>query len=741
MLAAYLVLVLYNGFLALSTGDVVYRYYLLILVGALVSLSGKYALPSYIDSLSSLTGHIHSLGGLIAYAATPLFFGALFAELKSPAIRRISAVSFISVMLFIPALLVDNSWALQIYSQYWVGFLFVLFWWSMLAVAIKHKHPLWKVAVLGWAPVTLGTPLYVAYLNGWLPASFRTAAETSSLYEAFIFSIAMAYRIKIKDQQIAAASARLALQSEHIVEIEQHESALENTVAGLKDTEKKLRAEKAKQAQLFAIIGHELRTPASALQMLLHDQGIENLQPHGRLIDDTVKHLLNVLDDMRIVTQPDLVLESPEVKGQVPSIVVDCLHLVHRLAAERGLEIQLHVSDEARASCILRAQLLRQIVLNLVKNCALHAKASRLNIRIDAIDRDDSLLFMLMFSDNGRGIRPDHQDRIFEAFERSDSESDGTGLGLHISRTFARNIFKGDLTYRDNDGGGAVFTLTAEFPKRSQTFEEAQVRQLQIEQSNVLQGLKILFAEDSVVLRMMTTKQLEKQGVEVIAAADGREALRRAEDEHFDLLLTDIFMPEIDGYELTRVIRERGFSGPVVGVSAAVMGEEVDALKRAGANQVLSKPLAMDKLKAFVAAQIKLSAIPDVAQARDNRRARVLIVDDDPISIARIEGVLAHDYLVQGVASAFDALEPISSFEPDILLTDINMPGMNGFDLIREVRHIHPDIPVIGMSSMGDKAHYLKIATAVGAVDVVDKSSSDEEFLGVIKGALKCSKV
>lgn len=371
-------------------------------------------------------------------------------------------------------------------------------------------------------------------------------------------------------------------------------------VTELANTEIKLRELIAKQEQLFAIIGHELRTPASALKMLLEEQNVHSLKPYGEQITETTDHLLSVLDDMRFVTQPGLVKDSPEVESSVPVIIQHTLPLLARLLSEKQLSVEINASAGSDSRCIVREQLLRQTTLNLLRNAALHSEASQLQIQIDAQDLGDSLRFTLAFKDNGKGVPEEDQQRIFNSFERGDTKAEGSGLGLHISRTFARTLMNGDLTYQDNPGGGAVFTLTAVFPKTSHSLQQANERLARLDAQDNLKGLRILFAEDSQVLQMTTVKKLQNQGAEVIAANDGNEAFELAQKMTFDLLLTDIFMPNMDGYKLTEQLLQNGWKQPIIGLTAALVGDEADRLLAAGADAVLGKPLNIAELKDLV---------------------------------------------------------------------------------------------------------------------------------------------
>jgi len=113
-----------------------------------------------------------------------------------------------------------------------------------------------------------------------------------------------------------------------------------------------------------------------------------------------------------------------------------------------------------------------------------------------------------------------------------------------------------------------------------------------------LAGKRVLFAEDQLTLQLLTKSLLEKAGAKPTLASNGVEALMAYEAQPFDLVLTDAMMPEMDGYELSRTLRQRGFDGPIVAVTAAVIGDETAKLKEAGVDVVLAKPINMSRLKA-----------------------------------------------------------------------------------------------------------------------------------------------
>jgi len=200
---------------------------------------------------------------------------------------------------------------------------------------------------------------------------------------------------------------------------------------------------------------------------------------------------------------------------------------------------------------------------------------------------------MIHFEDDGKGIVEAKQIGIFEAFSRGDTKADGTGLGLHIAREYAQKYLDGDLSYQDREGGGSVFTLTFK-AAISSTLNPIENK---VDASQILNGKKVLLVDDNTVIRISSEGVLLKYGADVTVAEDGRMALEIAEKNQFDLVITDIFMPEMDGYELTKALRDMGFDKPIIGVTAATVGEETEQILEAGASFVMPKPLKVDQLQ------------------------------------------------------------------------------------------------------------------------------------------------
>ena len=350
-----------------------------------------------------------------------------------------------------------------------------------------------------------------------------------------------------------------------------------------------------RQSRLFAIIGHELRTPIATMKMMLEEQGVYQLEPYGKQTQETMKHTLSVLDDLRAVTQP-----QQQVNTETPASPYELLE--QTLGSLGGLleahNIRPHFLSNlaAQTLCLFDRQSLRQMMTNLIKNASVHSGASDIWLTLEAEPQPDHRMNLrISLSDNGKGIPESEIETLFEPFRRGDTQADGTGLGLHICRDLAQRM-GGTLTYETSAQGGAKFNFNASLRIAEETESQTESEPETTTANLPLEGMQVLYAEDQKTLQMLTTALLKKQGAHVVVADDGAQALELFKDQAFDFVLTDIMMPNLDGYGLTRALREQGYTKLIIGLTAATIGLETDELLLAGADATLNKPVDIKRL-------------------------------------------------------------------------------------------------------------------------------------------------
>lgn len=348
-----------------------------------------------------------------------------------------------------------------------------------------------------------------------------------------------------------------------------------------------------KQRQLFSIISHELRTPASVIALLSEDmeQGLSREQiPQLRHASN---QLMAVLGDMRQAVNPEKNL--PVIRNPyVPYDLADYIRTAFEpTASDNKIILHLDITANGKIRRIGDQVRNRQILSNLVRNAILHSGGQDVTLSWRLEVTHEGAFSVWKVADNGRGIPEAELHRLFEPFERGKADirrrADGSGLGLFIARMTARSL-GGDLWHEPVPGGGAGFIVRipeAEAP------QETAVEATPAPQRKAPRHLNILIAEDNLTVAAVMQARFKRDFDQVRIAENGQMLLDAYEEQHPDAIVTDLFMPEMDGDEAARILRERGFAGPIIGLTAAAIGEEVDRLSKAGVDLVLYKPVDM----------------------------------------------------------------------------------------------------------------------------------------------------
>ena len=369
-------------------------------------------------------------------------------------------------------------------------------------------------------------------------------------------------------------------------------------ITPLMQTQAQLESTLNKQKELFAIVGHELRTPVSTIKMLTEDEQITDSE-RTQQIAEISESLLSVLEDMRVVVSPERALESKTAPDNPFDIVSRSLNSLRAVIAENGLSLTKLMQQGSYGTYQIHGQALRQIVTNLVKNAAIHSGGTQIAVTMEVLHNRGDESVHIRVEDNGKGIPSESIESVFEAFARGDTSEDGSGLGLYIVKQLAERL-NGSIRYTKSPIGGACFTLNFPLGRKLESGSapvSALVSMPDNELSAItLKGMRVLLAEDDNTLRMLTERMLTKKGAVVTVCVNGKEALDAFDPAHFDLVATDLMMPEMDGHELTRAIRATGATTRIVAITAAVIGAETEQFIKEGADAVLTKPLRPDAL-------------------------------------------------------------------------------------------------------------------------------------------------
>ena len=380
------------------------------------------------------------------------------------------------------------------------------------------------------------------------------------------------------------------------------------------------------KSEFLANMSHEIRTPMTAIlgfADLLDDEdqapaSAKRRRDAASTIRRNGEHLLSIINDILDLSKIEAdKMTVEQVRVEPEQLIRDVLDLMHVKASAKGITLAARCPAPVPAVIQSDPVRLRQVLVNLVGNAIKFTEVGGVTIHVDHDAASGQVRFAVQ--DTGIGMSPQQQDRLFGAFEQADASMTrrfgGTGLGLRISKRLTQ-MLGGDITVASRAGQGSTFTASiatgdiagvtmVQIGNRQDAPERTPGRPALAPAARVLEGMRILLAEDGPDNVRLITFHLQRAGALVTSVANGRLALDllcsdsagvlRSPPE-FDLILTDMQMPEMDGYDLARQLRAMGHQGPIVALTAHAMAGDAQKCRDAGCDEYATKPIEPDAL-------------------------------------------------------------------------------------------------------------------------------------------------
>jgi CheY-like chemotaxis protein/signal transduction histidine kinase len=508
--------------------------------------------------------------------------------------------------------------------------------------------------------------------------------------------------IQIKERITARALASFqqrVLQMEIIRQQNEDLDALAAELAQARRVEetraREIEASARLKGEFLANFSHEIRTPLNGIigycDLVLREEG-GRMSPHGRrdlsVVKSNARALLALINDILDLSKIESGrIEVVREQVDVAALAQDCIATVQDLLKGKDVTLSATVAPAA-ASAFTDPLKLRQILLNLVSNAVKFTDSGE--VVIDAQSRGRALV--LTVEDTGIGIPAEKLSFVFEKFRQVDGSSTrrvgGTGLGLAIVRELAR-VLGGTAEVSSVLGRGSKFTvvlpdaLPGRFADRAEGARAAAEIECPDASAPFAAAATVLLVDDDPLIQQLVRAQLEAEGFRVVVAADGVEALRAAHEHAPSAILLDIHLPLLDGWKVLTELK----SDPLLSSVPVVILSVEDARARGfslGACEYVVKPVEPERLLSVVKRVLSPGA------------GDILVADDDP---ATRELVCRHlrnaGFLAAGARDGADALLRARIAKPAMLVLDLAMPNVDGFDVLRRLREDQMDIHVV----------------------------------------------
>ncbi|MBN1796486.1 MAG: response regulator [Sedimentisphaerales bacterium] len=361
------------------------------------------------------------------------------------------------------------------------------------------------------------------------------------------------------------------------------------------------------KSQFLANMSHEIRTPMNAIigfsDILAEDKLDKIQEKHVNIIRESSKNLLQIINDILDFSKIEAgKLQIEKIDCSLKKIIENIKLMMSPAAERKNLEFKTICSKDLPAVIRTDPVRLQQCLINLINNAIKFTEQGYVQLNVCLVQKEEGPFIKFDIKDTGIGISPDKLHSIFDAFIQADGDTTrkygGTGLGLAIAKNLV-NLLEGELSVESHVGQGSQFSILlpagTDIKNKPTINESCEVPDEQnsgfVKYDDQKFTGKVLIVEDTPTNQMLIRLLLEKIGLEVTVASNGKEALEKTKNRSFDLIFMDMHMPVMSGYEATQELRKMGINIPIIALTASVLkGDKVKCIE-IGCDDYLGKPI------------------------------------------------------------------------------------------------------------------------------------------------------
>jgi CheY-like chemotaxis protein len=513
------------------------------------------------------------------------------------------------------------------------------------------------------------------------------------------------------------------------------------------------------KSRFLARMSHEIRTPMHAVlgisELLVQNKDLP-LEVYEALmrINSSSGLLMATLDDILDLAKVEAgKLEILRVPYETARLISDTVRLNHVHGRNKNLKFVIKVDDNLPCRFIGDELRIKQILNNLLSNAFKYTQSGSVTLSF-GIQQNNSgePCFHFMVEDTGLGLTPKQKEILFDSeFTRFNVQGNpeiiGSGLGMSVVKQLL-TLMNGVIYVKSEPNGGTQITVyipqkidseetlgaeraeALEDPKIHQVSDadpSSVVSQTAVDRSPMPYG-RVLVVDDVESNVYVAQGILEHYEIGVDTAYNGKEAVEKiANGAVYDMVLMDYMMPGMDGEEATKKIRGLGYTHPIVALTADVLGKTEAFYTERGFDGFLGKPIDMDHMEQYLTYYIR-----DKYATESLEKPCVLVIDDSPATLTMLNELLRSSYRVLAARDGQTGLLILKEQKVDLILLDIAMPGLSGFDVLKQLRKDNNQIPVIIITASEQPKDQVK-GMALGAVDFLRKPFNKQTVLRRVK--------